>query len=190
MFRNANRTAAKATRLTVPTVFVLFMSGCVVVVQAGGPDHPTGNSGGGLRSSAEMGFCSPGPSFCTYREFRCHPRWRVMRFRRDHVRQPACCMAAPCPVPGPGNGRHPWQNPVNRFDVDNSSSVLPFDLLKIMNYIQANGEGPLPPRPAGKHDDYVDVNGDDQVTSADVQELKDFLDQHGPMRGSPRAGNR
>ncbi len=45
----------------------------------------------------------------------------------------------------PGTGAAPWQNQVNRFDVDPSDgTVTPTDVRIVVNYLNAHGEGALP----------------------------------------------
>jgi hypothetical protein len=71
---------------------------------------------------------------------------------------------------------NPWQNPVNRFDVDNSGAVSPVDVLLVINYLNTNPSNPLPiPRPAGRP--YFDVNGDGSATASDVLQLINHLNQ-------------
>ena len=62
-----------------------------------------------------------------------------------------------------------WQNPRDRFDVNNDGVVSPNDVLRIINKLNNEGAGEL-----GQSDDpppYVDVNGDFNVTSNDVLQV-------------------
>jgi hypothetical protein len=60
----------------------------------------------------------------------------------------------------------PYQNAANHADVNGDGFISPMDPLILINYINANGPGPIPaglPRPP-----YLDVNGDGSVSTADV----------------------
>jgi hypothetical protein len=61
-----------------------------------------------------------------------------------------------------------WQNPINKYDVNNDGFVSPVDVLWVINYINAHSQDPvLPPvRPLGAP--FYDVNGDGAATSIDV----------------------
>jgi VCBS repeat-containing protein len=60
----------------------------------------------------------------------------------------------------------PYQNPANHYDVSGDGSVSPIDPLILINYINANGQGPIPAgRPTPP---YLDVNGDGSATAEDV----------------------
>ncbi len=68
-------------------------------------------------------------------------------------------------------GLHPWQNPVNSLDTNNSETVTPLDVLLGINWINARGSGtlPLPPTPTNSPDgNFIDSNGDDKITPADL----------------------
>jgi VCBS repeat-containing protein len=69
---------------------------------------------------------------------------------------------------------HAWQNPTNRLDVTADGVVTSRDALLIINWLNANGSGPVTPGVAGPP--YRDVNGDDQVTPVgDVLPVINFL---------------
>jgi VCBS repeat-containing protein len=60
----------------------------------------------------------------------------------------------------------PYQNPANNYDVSGDGAVSPIDPLILINYINANGQGPIPAgRPTPP---YLDVNGDGSATAEDV----------------------
>jgi peroxiredoxin Q/BCP len=62
-----------------------------------------------------------------------------------------------------------WQNAVNQFDVDMSGIVEPYDVLMVINDINANGMRSLGIRPAAEqHPAMLDVNGDGLVGPMDV----------------------
>ncbi len=63
---------------------------------------------------------------------------------------------------------NPFQNPVSRFDVNDSGVVTPLDALQIINALDGQmtiflDNPPLPPLPA-----FPDVNGDSRVTALDA----------------------
>jgi hypothetical protein len=66
----------------------------------------------------------------------------------------------------------PWQNPDNRFDVNNDGYFSPLDILLDINEINgpqwSDGSGNLPlPPPPGPFP-FFDINGDNRVDAADV----------------------
>ena len=69
---------------------------------------------------------------------------------------------------------NPWHNSAKPLDVDCSGFVVPLDALIVINYINANGTGPLPsvpPEELGldcRRRPRVDTNGDGSVTPIDV----------------------
>jgi hypothetical protein len=73
-------------------------------------------------------------------------------------------------APAPLN---PWQNADNPLDVDANTFVVPLDALIIINYLNANGAGPLPlpatPPP------FYDVNGDTILAPLDALIIINFL---------------
>ncbi len=65
-----------------------------------------------------------------------------------------------------------WQNPRNRFDVNDDGFVSAIDVLLILNEINHSGTGPLPPRTAeNQHLGYLDVNGDGNLTPLDALQV-------------------
>jgi hypothetical protein len=65
-----------------------------------------------------------------------------------------------------------WQNPLNRFDVDANDSVEAQDVLSIINKINRDGTGSLPPRTADDQNlPYFDVSGDGELTALDVLQV-------------------
>jgi len=71
----------------------------------------------------------------------------------------------------------PWQNPglteEDRMDVDANGVVAAMDVLRVINFINANGSGELPERPAPSEVDhfYVDIDGDNYCNPVDVLQL-------------------
>lgn len=74
-----------------------------------------------------------------------------------------------------------WQNPHNRYDVNNDGIVSPLDVLLILNKINESGSGPLPPRTAeNEHLGYLDVNGDGNLTPLDALLVINRINYGGP----------
>ncbi len=70
----------------------------------------------------------------------------------------------------------PWQNPVNRFDVDDNHLVMPGDVLTMINDINARESRELPPPSAqAGPPPYLDVNGDNSIDPADVLDCINFI---------------
>lgn len=61
----------------------------------------------------------------------------------------------------------PWQNRVEPYDVSQDGFVVPNDVLRIINRINADGAGELP-TPTEAVQNYYDVTGDNFVTSLDA----------------------
>jgi len=81
---------------------------------------------------------------------------------------------------------HNWQNPINRFDVNNDGTVSPQDVLIIINYLNNIGPGPVPPDAVGPP--FRDVNGDDAISAqGDVLPLINFLNSQGNAEGEGRS---
>ena len=79
----------------------------------------------------------------------------------------------------PGTGS-PWQNPRNRFDVNDDGAVRALDVLDLINRINAGGSGPLPaPGPAAAPPPYYDVDGDNSLTPSDVLAVLNHINQSG-----------
>jgi hypothetical protein len=74
----------------------------------------------------------------------------------------------------------PWQNPSNRFDVNNDGVVSPNDVLQVINNLNLNGPYTLtnesvPP--------YYDVDGNRVVTALDVLHVINELNRTGDSEG-------
>jgi cyclophilin family peptidyl-prolyl cis-trans isomerase len=64
---------------------------------------------------------------------------------------------------------HPsFQNPINRFDVNNDGLETPFDRLLILNDLANNGPHPANASYVGSTYRYLDTNGDGQVSELDL----------------------
>jgi dockerin type I repeat protein len=68
----------------------------------------------------------------------------------------------------------PWQNQVNRFDVDRSGTVTPLDALRLINELQKSGSHTLTGAPTAS-DLFLDVNGDGGVGTLDLVQLINAL---------------
>lgn len=60
-----------------------------------------------------------------------------------------------------------WQNPLNPFDVDNSGTVQPSDVLLTLNDYKLRA-GPVGTRSPTSTEPFCDVNGDNLITTSDV----------------------
>ena len=67
----------------------------------------------------------------------------------------------------------PWQNKVNRFDVDSDLTLSPLDVLVLVNLINANSfpNGQLPARGSTQPDGFFDPDGDNSLGPLDVLTL-------------------
>jgi len=67
-------------------------------------------------------------------------------------------------------GPHPWQNPVDAYDVDNSGEAVALDVLLAINLINSQTSGllPVPPSALNCPPHWYDVSGDDLLTALDV----------------------
>ncbi len=67
----------------------------------------------------------------------------------------------------------PWQNKVNRFDIDGDQAVSPLDALVLVNLINANTfpNGQLPARGSTQPDGFFDPDGDNLLGPLDVLSL-------------------
>ncbi len=70
-----------------------------------------------------------------------------------------------------------WQNPRNKFDVNDDGIVAGLDVLLLINRLLANQGGPLPPVVAAPP--YLDVNGDGSLTPLDALQIINFLNNGG-----------
>jgi uncharacterized delta-60 repeat protein len=80
----------------------------------------------------------------------------------------------------------PWQNPADRFDVNDDQVVVPLDVLRIVNELNeptvANSQGKLPAtRPEGAL--YFDVDGNGFITPLDALGIINFLNSSGGSEG-------
>ncbi|MEI8211933.1 MAG: tandem-95 repeat protein [Planctomycetota bacterium] len=69
-----------------------------------------------------------------------------------------------------------YQNPTNRYDVNNDRSVSPLDVLSLINLLNSKGVS-LPVEGLPGPPDYVDVNGDKRVDPLDILELINFINK-------------
>jgi len=80
------------------------------------------------------------------------------------------------------DGLSPWQNPVDRLDVNGDHIMNSIDALILINCINESGPHELPTDwdPATEHEMWLDVNGDGCVTGADA-----YMVIHQLMTGGP-----
>jgi VCBS repeat-containing protein len=80
---------------------------------------------------------------------------------------------------------HPWQNPLNRFDVNADTIVSPIDALILINELTFGGARnlPVPPIPPEIPPPYLDPNADDSLTPADAFDVISFLNNVGNAGG-------
>jgi hypothetical protein len=85
---------------------------------------------------------------------------------------------------------HPFarQNADLPHDVDGNEQVTPLDVLVLINWINAQGSGPMSSLPSEAADDsfaFVDVNGDNSISPIDVLVVINYL--NGQSSSSPQA---
>ena len=73
------------------------------------------------------------------------------------------------------NPVRPWQNQTNPRDVNNDGFVSPIDALLIINRINTQGSGPLPPPNGSAPPPFYDSNGDNQISPIDALLVINFL---------------
>jgi hypothetical protein len=75
-----------------------------------------------------------------------------------------------------------YQNPRNRFDVDDDKTVSPLDVLLLVNLLNVAGPS-LPIEALPGPPPYVDVNGDNLVSPLDVLEVINYINSGGSTSG-------
>ena len=80
-----------------------------------------------------------------------------------------------------------WQNQLNYFDVNHSGDVTALDELLVINALAKQGNHDLTGRP-GAADPFVDVSGDNFLSSTDVALLRNFLTTHQAGSASAQTG--
>ncbi|MCB0417793.1 MAG: hypothetical protein H6617_00840 [Bdellovibrionaceae bacterium] len=75
---------------------------------------------------------------------------------------------------------HPWQNPLNRLDVDNNGVIAPVDIMLLQNLMTQYGQEidlaidpPWRSKPVGVL--YADPSGDNRLTPLDVEMIINYL---------------
>jgi hypothetical protein len=71
----------------------------------------------------------------------------------------------------------PFHNDNNPGDVDGDGRITPLDPLIIINYINSNGSGQIPPPGEGEGHNDMDVDGDGQVSPLDILLVINALNQ-------------
>lgn len=83
-------------------------------------------------------------------------------------------------------GSSDWQNPRNRFDVIGDGVVDQSDLNVLLTYHKLLGDAALSKkRPSNMP--YLDVNGDGNISSADIRQLSMYLDNYKVIDTTPEA---
>ncbi len=72
-----------------------------------------------------------------------------------------------------------WQNPVNKFDVNNDGFISGIDALLIIDSLITQGPRPLPGTPTVPPDFYYDVNGDGFLSPQDLLSITQYLNTFG-----------
>ncbi len=104
------------------------------------------------------------------------------RLRSPVVRVPPTSRATPFTHIDFGLRITGWQNPRNRFDVNDDGFVNPLDALIVLNAVQLRGLIPLtgssvPSRP------FIDVNGDEFLSPVDILQVINYLSRNSTQGG-------
>ena len=85
----------------------------------------------------------------------------------------------------------PWQNKVNRHDIDGDQAVSPLDVLVLVNLINSNTfpNGQLPSRGSSQTDGYFDPDGDNSVGPLDVLTLVNEVNRGSGTNGEGEGAN-
>lgn len=67
--------------------------------------------------------------------------------------------------------RSPWTNSQLNYDVDNSGTIEPLDVLQVINFLKRSGTGTLPATRDPLGPPFVDVDGDGSVSPLDVLQV-------------------
>jgi Dockerin type I domain/Bacterial Ig domain len=65
----------------------------------------------------------------------------------------------------------PWQNPLNSIDVNGDDVLTPIDALLVINFLNLNGPGTVPPTEPGANGEppvFLDPSGDRRITAIDA----------------------
>lgn len=83
----------------------------------------------------------------------------------------------------------PWQNAIDRLDVDNSNTITPLDVLIIINRLNGTGAGDLPPPVTAELvPPFYDTSGDNQVTALDALQVINYLNARPVTAGGEGEG--
>jgi RHS repeat-associated protein len=85
------------------------------------------------------------------------------------------------------DGPSPWQNPARPIDINNDTTVSPIDALVLINRINSDGGGVLPPRTRAL-DPYLDPDGDRVLSPLDILQVINEVNRRGAS-GSTRNPN-
>lgn len=82
----------------------------------------------------------------------------------------------------------PWQNPRDKYDVNNDIRVSGLDVLVLINEINRSGQHALPPPgPGASPPPYYDVNGDGSISAADIIQVINQINARSAGSGNIRA---
>jgi hypothetical protein len=89
----------------------------------------------------------------------------------------------------------PWHNTTQPLDVNGDGRVTPSDVIDVINHINEEGAGPLPPKApsggdaTGEAPFFPDVNGDGRVTPIDILIIINELNERARRRNgeNPRS---
>ncbi|MFN6127392.1 MAG: putative Ig domain-containing protein [Planctomycetota bacterium] len=82
------------------------------------------------------------------------------------------------------DGFSPWQNPARPLDVNNDTTISPIDALVLINRLNSDGGGMLPPRTRAL-DPYLDPDGDRALSPLDILRVINEVNRRGAS-GSTR----
>jgi hypothetical protein len=82
----------------------------------------------------------------------------------------------------------PWTNPLARHDVDANGSVVPQDVLVVVNHLNRLGSGRLIEMPDYESIGYVDVDGDGHLTPFDALLIVNEINRRFPSPSAESSG--
>ncbi len=82
----------------------------------------------------------------------------------------------------------PWQNPRDKYDVNNDTNVSGLDVLVLINELNRSGPHALPaPGPGSSPPPYYDVSGDGNVSAVDIVQVINLINSRTPSPASVTA---
>jgi hypothetical protein len=83
--------------------------------------------------------------------------------------------------------QRPWQNPRDRFDVNDADGITALDALIVINYINTHPDEVVLPASPGTSPPYYDVSGDDVCTAMDVLQVINCINGQASGAGAGEA---